>query len=367
MVTLPDQKFPLPPAAIPQRNSLVTQTAESLRAHLRAGHWVQRLPAERELCQHLQVSRPTVRAALGELERQGIIELTGRMRRPTASARRCFHRGTHPRVVTMLTPWPLQSMPHAALFVLDTLRDKLSKTGCAVDLHADPMCFSARPARALEKLVQMKPVATWVAWGSKEPMQRWFVQRRLPLLVLGSCRPEIPLPSIDMDFRATCRHAADVLWRKGHRRLAIVLQQDAFGGDMDSEQGFREALGQHPDAQLRVLRHNDTPAHLCSLLDRTLRAPSPPTGYLVARAVHALTVVTHLMRRKLSLPEDAAVLSRDDETYLQHTSPVLSRYAVNPHQLARIVCKTVRELTESGTLTPKPIRLIPTLIAGETV
>ena len=368
MVTLPDQNpsAPLPPA-IPRRHSLVAQTAESLRAHLRSGHWTKRLPAERELRQYLQVSRPTVRAALQELERQGLIEMTGRARRPTAAARRRATRGPHPHVVTMLTPLPLQAMPHLSLFVLDTLRDKLAKIGFTADLHTDPVCFSSRPARALEKLLQTRPAGTWVAWGSKEPMQRWFVERRLPLLVLGSCRPDIPLTSIDTDFRATCRHAADTLWRKGHRRLALVLQQDAYGGDVDSEQGFQEALRQHPDAQLCVLRHDGSPAHLCAVLDRALRSPAPPTAYLVGRAIHALTVVTHLMRRKLSLPKDAAVLSRDDEVYLQHVSPVLSRYAVNPHQFAGKVCTAVRDLAERGAPAVKAIRLIPTLIPGETL
>ncbi len=258
-------------------------------------------------------------------------------------------------------------MPHTSLFVIDTLREKLAKTGYLVDLHSDPVCFSSSPARALEKLVQARPGATWVAWGSKEPMQHWFVEHHLPLLVLGSCRAEIPLTSIDIDFRATCRHAADVLWRRGHRRLALVLQQDAYGGDLDSEEGFQEALSQHPEAQLHALRHDGTPAHLCALLDRTLRLPSPPTGYLVIRAVHALTVVTHLMRRNVSLPKDAAVLSRDDESYLQHTSPALSRYALDPNYFTQKVCKTVRELAERGSLIPKAIRFIPKLITGETV
>jgi len=368
MVTLPDQSHPLPPPPdIPRRKSLVSQTVESLSAHLQVGHWTQHLPAERELCQQLQVSRPTVRAALHELERRGFLEWIGRARRPTAAARRRCGRGAPSRVVTVLAPFPIQAMPQSALFVLDTLRDKLAKIAYALDVHADAVCFSSRPGRALEQLVQARPVAAWVAWGSKEPMQRWFVQRHLPLLVIGSCRPDIPLPSIDMDFSATCRHAVDLLWRKGHRRLGLVLQQDVYGGDIDSEQGFREALDHHPDVQWRVLRHDGTPAHLCSLLDRTLRSPAPPTGYLVVRALHALTVVTHLMRRKLRVPEDAAVISRDDASYFPHTSPVVSRYAVNPHQLARKVCKTVRELLESGTLAPKAIRLIPTLMPGETV
>ena len=251
--------------------------------------------------------------------------------------------------------------------MVDALRDRLARAGYAVELCVDRACFSARPGRVLEKLVQAKPAAVWVAFGSKAPMQRWFVQRQIPLLVAGSCGPGIALASVDVDYRATCRHACDVLWRKGHRRLALVQLRDAYDGDVESERGFREALSKHADAQLSVLRHDGSAAHVCSLLDKALHSLSPPTGYLVVCARHALTVAMHLMRRKLRLPLDAAVLSNDDETYLQHTSPVLSRYAVNPDQFASKVAKAVRELVETGSLPPRAIRLMPEFIAGETV
>lgn len=358
---------PLPATVIPRRVSLVSQTVESLRAHLRTGHWTQRLPAERELCQQLQVSRPTVRAALQELQREGVIALTGRTRRGTTARHAPSRRGSRSRVVALLLPKPLQSMTPTALFMLDTLRDKLTGAGYAFHLHVDPIGFSARPARSLEKLVQLDPAAIWVAWGSKAPMQQWCVRQGVPLLVIGSCGPGIALPSVDLDFRAACRHAGELLWRKGHRRFALVLPQDAYDGDVESEHGFQEALGHHPEAQLRVLRHDGSPAHICSLLDRTLRSASPPTGYLVVRAVHALTVAMHLLRRQVRLPEDAAVLCRDDESYLQHTSPALTRYTVNPEHYARKVAQAVREMAETGWLAPRPIRLMPHLIAGETV
>jgi DNA-binding GntR family transcriptional regulator len=46
-----------------------------------AGHWQGHLPGERELCAKLQVSRHTVRAALDELERDGLLEVSDRQRR----------------------------------------------------------------------------------------------------------------------------------------------------------------------------------------------------------------------------------------------------------------------------------------------
>lgn len=353
-----------PAAAVPRRISLVSQTVESLRAHLRAGHWQQRLPAERELCRQLQVSRHTLRAALAELESGGLVTLTGRIRQGTAAKR---SRSAHSSRVIVLLPDPLETFAPRILFMLNVLRADLTGAGYTIELAVAPACFSAKPVKALGKLTQGNRAAVWVALGSKAPMQQWFLQHRLPLLVIGSAGPGMALPSFDIDHYAACRHAGDLLWRKGHRRLALVQPLNTFGGDLDSERGFREALSHHPEARLRVIRHDGTAAHLRSLLDKTLRTDHPPTGYLVVDARHALTVATHLMRRGLRLPQDAAVLARDHESYLDQTSPIVSHYVVDPGQFARKVSKAVRELAETGVLAPRAIRIIPKFIAGETV
>lgn len=353
----------LPVASIPRRVSLVSQTVDTLRMHLQAGHWPERLPAERELSQHLQISRPTLRAALHELQRKGVIKLSGRVRRSAATKPASAKRPSSGYAVSFLSPFPLQSTSRLVLF----LRDQLASAGYTVHFHVDPLCFSSKPARALEKMVRKHPETVWVAIGSKEPMQRWFLQRRLPLLVFGSCQPGIALASVDADYRATCRHAGDLLWRKGHRRLAFVIPQNAYDGDRESERGFREAINKHPEANLSILRHDETATHLCSLLDKALLSPNPPTAFFVARAVHALTVTMHLMRRKLRLPQDVAVLSRDDDSYLYHTSPILTRYSINHDLFVSKVSKAVRELTETGNLAPRSIRLISQFIAGETL
>ena len=71
---------------LPQRVSLVTQTAQSLRESMLAGHWHGHLPGERELCARLQVSRHTLRAALQMLQREGSLEVADRQRRRIKSA-----------------------------------------------------------------------------------------------------------------------------------------------------------------------------------------------------------------------------------------------------------------------------------------
>jgi DNA-binding LacI/PurR family transcriptional regulator len=368
-VTLRDQlkaKAPTTPP-LPKRLSLVAQTVQSLRHGICAGHWKEHLPGERKLCEHLQVSRRTLRAALNQLQQAGWLAVATGQRRKIKPRRVSRMAGAKKKVVAVLSPRSILASLPPTTFVMDALRDQLTEAGCVVEFHVDRACFSAQPAHALGKLIHEHPADAWLVLGSKEPMQRWFIRQRLPCLVAGSCAPAIALPSVDVDYRAACRHAGGVLWRKGHRRIALVLPQDAYGGDVISEEGLRESLRDLAGAHLQLLRHDGTATHLCALLDKAMRAPNPPTAYLVAHAMQVLAVMMHLLRRGKRIPQDMAVVSRDDDPFLQATSPVVARYAINPAQIARRISKAVRQLAETGALPAQAIRLMPTFIAGETV
>jgi len=356
-----------PSPTLPKRISLVTQTAQSLRDALRAGHWQEHLPGERELCARLQVSRITLRAALDELQRAGLLEVAPGQRRSIKVKPARSGAGAHSRVIALISPEPLLALAPVSMFLADELRKNLARAGFNLELHVSAACYSAHPARALDDLVARSSAAAWVVFGSREPMQNWFIRYQLPCLVAGSCALGTGLPSMDFDYRATCRHAGGWLRSKGHRHIALILPEGAYGGDMDSEQGFREALAGDGATTLLVLRHDGTAAHLCALLDKALRRAHPPTACIVARAMHVLTVMMHLMQRGLRIPRDMAVLSRDDENFLQHAIPSVARYAASPTQYARRLSLAARKLAETGALRPRAIRIMPELIAGESV
>jgi DNA-binding LacI/PurR family transcriptional regulator len=326
------------------------------------------LPGERQLCAHLQISRRTLRAALDELQRSGWLEVTHGQSRKIKPQR--IKRGSLPqrKEIAVLSSCSHVEMSSLMMFALDVLREKLARVGYDTRLHVHPACFSEHPGRSLDKLVLQYPAAAWLIFGSKEPMQRWFIERQLPCIVAGSCDATINLPSVDSDHHAACLHAGNLLLRKGHRRLALVLPGDAFGGDLASAAGLREAVASFREpAELSVISHNGTTANLCALLDRALRLSAPPTAFVVARPIHSLTVMMHLLRRGKRIPQDIAVIAREDDPLLRCASPTLAHYADSPEQFARRLALAARQIAEAKALAPHPIRLVPRFVPGESV
>ena len=77
--------------------------------------------------------------------------------------------------------------------------------------------------------------------------------------------------------------------------------------------------------------------------------------------------MTHLLRLGHKLPHDFAVVSRDDDAFLEHVVPKVTRYSADAANFAKRLAKLVLELAETGRTSTKPVRLMPDLRRGETV
>lgn len=348
-----------------RRASLAESAAQVLLAQLDAGRWSDFLPGERFLCEQLQISRPTLRQALQVLERKGRLEVTPGRQRRIIGRRATGIPASRRQVIGVLSSLPMQALPPFVLFWIDEVRSDLAKAGYQLEFHGNAPCATRHPARTLERLVHGAPASVWILLLTAPPVQRWFQERKLPCLVAGSCAPEVSLPSVDVDYRATCRHAVGVFRRSGHVRLALVIPAGGLVGDAASEAGFLDVADNGPPPL--ILRHDGTPEDIVHKVGNCLRAPCPPTGFLVARSAHVLTVLTWLLRRGCQLPSKVALISRDDDAFLDFVTPRVARYSSNPVVFARRVSGAVLQMARSGSAPVRPIRQMPKFLPGETV
>lgn len=354
---------------LPQRNSLVSQTADILQTEILRGTWRDWLPGERALCEKLQISRNTLRSALKQLKRDKVIEAQHGAGNRILSRPKGRRPAGQQMTVGLLTPEPLERMRPLHTLWIDELRALLIEQDCRLHLYHGQQYFRQTPGVALQKLVGQNPHGCWILSLASEPMQRWFEKSGVPCLVAGSLYPGVNLPFRDLNHRAMCRHAAGVLLGLGHRRVAMLMNKSNRAGDLESEAGFVEGMRQsgHTGVEPQVVRHEATVTSLGHALRRLMEQRPPPTALLVVNPMHYLTVSSRLAQLGLRIPQDISLISRDEDPFLSFLVPEPARYVTSPHLFAKGLLRPVLELLQGHLPSDKASMVIPQFIRGDSL
>lgn len=353
---------------IPHR-TVASQITLHLRAELEKGTWRGWLPSERTLSRTVQASRNTVRTALDQLKAEGWLEpVRGLGNRITITPKTVTASG-QTKTVGVLIPEPIGSLRPLIALWIDELKDLLIEEGYRLRIHEGRQYYQTNPARALERLAEQNAHGAWVLTLSSEAMQRWFTRHSLPCLVAGSTYPDVPLPHYDLDYRAICRHAAGVLLRLGHRRLALLNRETRRAGDVDSEKGFLEGVhaSSAKEATADVAYHRDDVDSVSRALHRVLDRKHPPTALLVSNSYAYLATASLLAQRGLRIPQDISLISRDDDPFLGSLAPTPARYIVSPHAFAKKVLGPLLQLVNREPGVRPQALLQPKFAAGGSI
>ncbi len=350
---------------IPHR-TVASQLAVQLRTEVEKGTWRGWLPSERVLSRTLQASRNTVRAALEQLKAERLIEPVRGLGNRVVGAAPSPSAPVPAKTVGVLIPEPIGRLRPLIALWIDELKDLLVEEGYRLRIHEGRQYYQTNPARALERLVGQHPHRAWVLTLSSEAMQRWFARRGAPCLVAGSTYPDVTLPHYDLDYRAICRHAAGALLRLGHRRLALLNRESRRAGDVGSERGFLEGVRQstHTDATADIAYHRDDVESVARALRSLLDRKNPPTALVVSNSYAYLSTASLLAQRGLRVPQDIALISRDDDPFLASLVPEPARYRVDPHTFAKKIVGSLRQMLNRSPALRSPALLLPKFIVG---
>ena len=341
---------------LPKPITLSAQTTLALRKAIAAGTWRNYLPSERRLCALFQVSRPTIRTALQALAKHGFIKIRARRRHElVAGARR---RGAVNPVVVLVSR---EALPNTSFTAhgIGRMRAHLAQNGFTSEEFVCTGRSVNTQRRKLETFLSRNRNYCCVLLSVSRETQEWFAARAIPALVLGSCHTGVTLPSLDVDYRAVCRHASGMLRSQGHRRIALIVADTGAAGDLASEEGFREgALTRSGSAQVEaiVIRHHRTPAHIGTRLDALFGQSRPPTALVVAGPAHVFSVVFHLLSRGIAIPKEVSIVARDQDPVYENT---IAHYAFDAGTFARRLSGLMLQLVGPGRLPPEPNLIFP--------
>lgn len=350
----------------PTYQSISAQVAATLRDELQAGRWGATLPGERRLAERLSVSRKTVRRALAMLRSDGLVSTEKSRASLVIPPPQRSHRAPAKKVM-LLIPEPLEGARPFTVLWVNRLMALLQETGTPLEIASGWKYFGARADRSLRRLVDSYPARCWILARSHRALQRWFMDNSVPAVVAGSTHTGISLPSVDIDHRALCRHAAVTFLRHGHKRLALFLEKTRHVGDDESEQGFREGIATSETASAPwICRPDKGPASVIRELRRLQALPHPPTGYLLSNSFSYLTVLSHAALQGMRVPHDLSLISRDEEPFISHLQPTPTRYSIQPAKFAAALHHAIKRVETQGA-SRFDVRIMPGFIKGASV
>lgn len=327
---------------MPSRGNLVLDCVRVIKLRIESGEWHRFLPGERRLASTLQVGRDTIRLALHQLEREGVLggAEAGSRRRiqgivATSSGARILRIG-------MLAHRRLEQLPQPLLLEIDRIRSSLADKGGSLEVFSPPWYEQKNPANRLAALLEEEPCSAWVLLRSSAAVQEWFMQQRIPCLIRGYPHPGIGLPHLDVDWHATARHAAGHLWRLGHRRAVVLVPADPLKGVEAAVQGVMDLGENEFDAAIQV--EDGTSTGVARVLARALQVKNPPTAIIATRPRQAVTALTWLASKGIRVPGHISLITLAWEPFLDHLVPEITGYRSDPDAVAKLVTRRLERI-----------------------
>jgi len=361
---MPEKPSKQPPMeGLPPRPSMATYAADIVRRLLDAGEWRDELPGERPLSERVGVSRPTLHRALRLLEKEG--RLSWRRNAPWVILKGGAAAPASRRAV-FLSPYKLEELDPFSLHQYALLSGYATERGLQFELAAVPSVADGAAHKVLEALQRKLNPCVWILFRCSATCQSWFVANRLPAVVMGSSPRDLPMRSVDVDYRAAGRHAMSALRRLGHRpdRVAYLGPEERLVGNSEAEAGLLEGAEAGKEPSLHRLP--SAAPGIVETLDQVL-AERSPTALIVMRPMHALTILGHLGRRGVKVPADLSLVILDDNPVLRHAVPAPARYVKNAQRFSTLLRRALDSTLEDSGRQRGEARMVPELEPGETL
>ncbi|MGA2747868.1 MAG: substrate-binding domain-containing protein [Verrucomicrobiota bacterium] len=354
---------------LPQRTSLVAETAAVLKEWIKTGILRGIVPGELRLKSRLDVGRDTLRLALKTLEHEGWVTAPARgCQRRVVSQRPSLPRppSGRPLPVTFLSPQAV--VDRIILLELEDLQRHLAKQGRELRFLSPRIFHLSHPHGHLERLTGENPSAAWILHFTGRAVQEWFEHQGLPTFIYGTPYPGVTLPYVVNDWESAAFHAGLQLARQGHRFVGILSFEEPGPGALAVERGVRRALATlAPPGQTLVFKDQQTPESVARSLEMVFKINPRPTALVFSSSSQLLTSLSWMVSRGIGVPADVSLVCIPSDSWFQDLYPPICHYENNPIMFARHIRHRVIELVETGHVVRRSLRVRLEYRAGQSI
>ena len=159
------------------------------------------------------------------------------------------------------------------------------------------------------------------------------------VVLLDSAYANLSLPQISRDYAAASEAGTAYLLKNNHRRIALVLKEDASPDIREKViAGYKAGLASYStayDEQLLVMSGNDLGYQLGSLIDAGIDAVVCQDSASVGETYRIIS------QKQYRIPADISVICLEDSPLMEQLSPAVTSVKTDADELARLAVETL--------------------------
>jgi DNA-binding LacI/PurR family transcriptional regulator len=327
------------------------------------------MPGETWLVTNLQVGRDTVRAALAQLEEEGMLvsQGQGKHRRIVMAREAITTRSIRVRIL-------LYEKRDIACIDNSSLLAELLGAGYDAGFGEKSLKDLGMDAERVARYVKRNPADAWVVSAASREVLDWFAGQPTPAIAMyGRCKG-VPIAAAHTIMIPGMIEAVRRLTGLGHKRIVMITREErrkprvshtelAFIDELEAA-GIRTGDYNLPDWK-------ESREGLKRLLDELFRH-SPPTALIFQQSAIFVSSLCHLASRGIVAPRDVSLVVADLDASFAWFDPIPSHIEWDYRPVVRRVVRwaqnvaqgkedirqsgTESKFVEGGTIGPVPGR-----------
>ena len=292
-----------------------------IREDISTGQIVDQLPGERELAKDLNISYMTIRKAIDNLVRDGVL-----YRIPTKGTFVNINGSVKPvtRNIGFFLDDNVQESISSPYFSL--VFKALAKEAVKKEYHLIffPDFDDLDPAMSINKVDGII-----INYSSRLEYKLLAMKKYIPIVLIGSSAADKSLPSIIIDNFNGIVDAMDYLWNLGHSRIGFItgLLDSAVG--KDRLQGYVSSLHKYgiPEENDLIYEGDYSYDSGAKGAEHMLSLASPPSALVCSNDSMAIGAIRAIHETGLEVPRDISVVGFDDIVVASQIYPPLTTVA----------------------------------------
>lgn len=343
------------------------QLAEYLKEEIRSRRWTGTMPGESWMVTHLQVGRDTVRAAMVQLEEEGVLVSNGQgRRRRIVMSEDAFAKR---KIRVRIFPYGKED------------RGDIDSSSLLVELLAAGMDadFTGKSLKELDmevdrvaRHVSRNPADAWILSAASREVIDWFAGQPVPALAMYGRHDGLPIAAAFPIMIHGQTVAVQRLIDLGHKRIVMLAREERRKPHLSrTEQIFIEQLEAAGiiTGGYNIPDWEESREGLGRLLDELFRL-SPPTALIFQEAQLFIAARSHLADRGIVAPRDVSLVVADTDPSFGWCNPLPSHIHWDYRPVVRRIVRwaknvaagkedrrkigTESEFVEGGTIGPVP-------------